>query len=112
MNLVSLLILPAVISLRNNDGARYSIAGAALVVLVIAVAFSKRKTVDMSAAVEPAADAAPSAKPTTDAATPAPSKKSAPARKLATKKAPPTKAAAKAPTKRKAPAKKALAKKR
>ncbi len=44
MNLVSLLILPAVISLRDNDAARYSIAGAALVVLVGAVAFSKRKS--------------------------------------------------------------------
>ena len=30
MNLVSLLILPAVITLRNNDAARYSIAAVAL----------------------------------------------------------------------------------
>jgi K(+)-stimulated pyrophosphate-energized sodium pump len=44
MNLVSLLILPAVISLRDNDGARYAIALGALVVLAGAVAFSKRKT--------------------------------------------------------------------
>ncbi len=43
MNLVSLLILPAVISLRHNNGARYSIALSALVVLIVAVAFSKRK---------------------------------------------------------------------
>ena len=43
MNLVSLLILPAVISLRDNDGARFAIAGVALVVLIVAVAFSKRK---------------------------------------------------------------------
>ncbi len=42
MNLVSLLILPAIISLRHND-VRYAIAGAALVVLIGAVAFSKRK---------------------------------------------------------------------
>ncbi|MBV8297746.1 MAG: sodium-translocating pyrophosphatase, partial [Acidimicrobiia bacterium] len=48
MNLVSLLILPAVISLRNNDGARYGIAAAALVVLVIAVAFSKRQVGSMA----------------------------------------------------------------
>ena len=34
MNLVSLLILPAVISLRHNDGARFTIAGVALVVLL------------------------------------------------------------------------------
>src|SRR5919106_1653748 len=44
MNLVSLLILPAIISLRDNDGARYAIAGAALVVLLGAIAFSKRAT--------------------------------------------------------------------
>jgi len=43
MNLVSLLILPAVITLRHN-GARYAIAGAALVVLLAAIAFSKRKS--------------------------------------------------------------------
>jgi K(+)-stimulated pyrophosphate-energized sodium pump len=43
MNLVSLLILPAVISLRHNEGARYAIAGVALVILLSAIAFSKRK---------------------------------------------------------------------
>jgi K(+)-stimulated pyrophosphate-energized sodium pump len=43
MNLVSLLMLPAIISLRNNDGARFAIAGVALVVLVGAIAFSKRE---------------------------------------------------------------------
>ncbi len=43
MNLVSLLILPAVISLRDNN-VRYVIAGLALVVLLIAIGFSKRKT--------------------------------------------------------------------
>ena len=43
MNLVSLLILPAIINLRDNDAARYSIAGLATVVLIGAVAFSKRK---------------------------------------------------------------------
>jgi K(+)-stimulated pyrophosphate-energized sodium pump len=42
INLVSLLILPAVISLRDNPGARYSIAGTALVVLIAAILFSKR----------------------------------------------------------------------
>jgi K(+)-stimulated pyrophosphate-energized sodium pump len=42
MNLVSLLILPAVITLRNNTGARLAIAGVALVVLLLALAFSKR----------------------------------------------------------------------
>ncbi len=44
MNLVSLLILPAVISLRDDDFARYAIAGVALLVLIGAVAFSKRST--------------------------------------------------------------------
>ena len=43
MNLVSLLVLPAVISLRDNDAARFSIAGAALVILIGALAFSSRK---------------------------------------------------------------------
>ncbi|HEX9968617.1 MAG TPA: sodium-translocating pyrophosphatase [Acidimicrobiales bacterium] len=47
MNLVSLLILPAVISLQDNDGARFAIAGASLVVLLFAIAFSKRKTQGM-----------------------------------------------------------------
>jgi K(+)-stimulated pyrophosphate-energized sodium pump len=62
MNLVSLLMLPAIISLQDNDAARYAIAGAALVVLLIAIAFSKRKTegmmsdADMEAAI--AADSA------------------------------------------------------
>jgi K(+)-stimulated pyrophosphate-energized sodium pump len=52
MNLVSLLILPAVISLRHNDGARFAIAGIALVVLAIAVGFSKRRVASMDSGVE------------------------------------------------------------
>jgi K(+)-stimulated pyrophosphate-energized sodium pump len=44
MNLVALLILPAVISLQDNDAARFAIAGGALVILLIAIAFSKRDT--------------------------------------------------------------------
>jgi K(+)-stimulated pyrophosphate-energized sodium pump len=51
MNLVSLLILPAVIKMQHHTGARYAIAGAALVVLIIAVAFSKRSTTDMTESV-------------------------------------------------------------
>src|SRR5262245_43898526 len=43
MNLVSLLILPAIITLRDNNPARWAIAAAALIVLLIAIAFSKRK---------------------------------------------------------------------
>jgi K(+)-stimulated pyrophosphate-energized sodium pump len=47
MNLVSLLILPAVINLQDNDVARYLIAGVSLVILLAAIAFSKRKTENM-----------------------------------------------------------------
>jgi K(+)-stimulated pyrophosphate-energized sodium pump len=54
MNLVSLLILPAVISLRDNDGARYGVAAAALVVLLGAIAFSKRSTGGFGEEAEPA----------------------------------------------------------
>ncbi len=43
MNLVSLLILPAIISLQDNDGARFSIAAAALVVLVGAIVYTSRQ---------------------------------------------------------------------
>jgi K(+)-stimulated pyrophosphate-energized sodium pump len=50
MNLVSLLILPAIISLQDNDGARYSIAAAALVVLIGAVVFSSRQKISLTAA--------------------------------------------------------------
>jgi K(+)-stimulated pyrophosphate-energized sodium pump len=49
MNLVSLLILPAVISLRDNTGARLAIAGVSLVILLAALAFSKRGTEAMDA---------------------------------------------------------------
>jgi K(+)-stimulated pyrophosphate-energized sodium pump len=43
MNLVSLLVLPAIISLQDNDGARYSVAAAALVVLVGAIIYTSRQ---------------------------------------------------------------------
>ncbi|HWW53339.1 MAG TPA: sodium/proton-translocating pyrophosphatase, partial [Acidimicrobiales bacterium] len=43
MNLVSLLILPAIITTRNDDVTRFAIAGAALAVLIGAIAFSKRQ---------------------------------------------------------------------
>jgi K(+)-stimulated pyrophosphate-energized sodium pump len=42
MNLVALLVLPAVIALRDNNW-RFAIAGVSLVVLLAAIAFSKRK---------------------------------------------------------------------
>jgi K(+)-stimulated pyrophosphate-energized sodium pump len=58
MNLVALLILPAVITLRSHTGARLGIAAAALVVLLIAIAFSKRKTEAMDSDLPPSEVAA------------------------------------------------------
>ncbi|MDH4075586.1 MAG: sodium/proton-translocating pyrophosphatase, partial [Acidimicrobiia bacterium] len=49
MNLVSLLVLPAVISLRDNTGARLSVAGISLVILLAAIFWSKRSTSGLSA---------------------------------------------------------------
>ena len=57
MNLVSLLILPAVISLQDNNAARYLIALGALIILLIAIAFSKRDTGSLTGT--PPADEAP-----------------------------------------------------
>jgi K(+)-stimulated pyrophosphate-energized sodium pump len=57
MNLVSLLTLPAIIKLQDNDPARFTIAGIALVVLIGAVAFSKRKGEAMDAGSPAAAPA-------------------------------------------------------
>ncbi len=54
MNLVSLLVLPAVISLHHNTTVRYAIAAGALAVLLVAIAFSKRKASLVGD--EPAAD--------------------------------------------------------
>jgi K(+)-stimulated pyrophosphate-energized sodium pump len=44
MNLVSLLILPAVITLRHNDVAHFAIAGVALLILLGSIIFSTRST--------------------------------------------------------------------
>ncbi|MEI6495394.1 MAG: sodium-translocating pyrophosphatase [Actinomycetota bacterium] len=49
MNLVSLLILPAIISLKDNDGARFSIAAAALVMLMASIIYSARQSSTISA---------------------------------------------------------------
>ena len=58
MNLVSLLVLPAVISTRNDTAARLAISLVALAVIVAGVAFSKRRTqgldVSDSGSVDPA----------------------------------------------------------
>ncbi|MEN9286153.1 MAG: hypothetical protein RIS39_145, partial [Actinomycetota bacterium] len=50
MNLVSLLILPAVINLQDNDGARYTIAGVSLAVLLFSIYRSSQKTASLKAA--------------------------------------------------------------
>ncbi|HYF45025.1 MAG TPA: sodium-translocating pyrophosphatase [Acidimicrobiales bacterium] len=42
MNLVSLLLLPAIVSTQDDDAVRFLIAGVSLVVLLGAIAFSKR----------------------------------------------------------------------
>jgi K(+)-stimulated pyrophosphate-energized sodium pump len=59
MNLVSLLILPAVITLRHHTGARLGIAGAGVVILIGAIAFSKRKSEGFGAEEEVAVTKAP-----------------------------------------------------
>jgi K(+)-stimulated pyrophosphate-energized sodium pump len=64
MNLVSLLVLPAVISLRHND-VRYVIAGVSLAVLLAAIAFSKRKAPGMDVAVSGPGVPHPAAAPST-----------------------------------------------
>jgi K(+)-stimulated pyrophosphate-energized sodium pump len=48
MNLVSLLILPAIIKLQDDDGPRLAIAAVALLVLIGAVKFSNRKQVSLA----------------------------------------------------------------
>jgi K(+)-stimulated pyrophosphate-energized sodium pump len=58
MNLVSLLILPAVISLRDND-VRYVISIGSLVVLVAAILFSKRSGATLAAPDATATSATP-----------------------------------------------------
>ena len=55
MNLISLLILPAVIKLQDNAPVRYGIALVALVVLAAAIAFSKRKSESMDSGTSEAA---------------------------------------------------------
>jgi K(+)-stimulated pyrophosphate-energized sodium pump len=56
MNLISLLILPAIISLQD-DNIRFVIAGVALVVLLGAIAFSKRETGSLGGEIVEAAKA-------------------------------------------------------
>ncbi len=58
MNLVSLLVLPAVLTLQHNSAARYGIAVAALVVLLASILFSKRSTGSMTDGPETGAPAA------------------------------------------------------
>jgi len=48
MNLVSLLILPAVITTQSDTAERYTIAGIALLVILAGIAFSKRKVTSLA----------------------------------------------------------------
>jgi K(+)-stimulated pyrophosphate-energized sodium pump len=108
MNLVSLLILPAVIRAQHHNGERYAIAGIALLILIGAITFSKRDTGEFGGGESLGAAAAAPSSPqaeriSEDVADAAPAVKSAP------RKAPAKKAGA--PVAKKAPAKKAPAKK-
>ena len=59
MNLVSLLMLPAIINLETDDNAaRFGIAGIAGVVLIASIVYSSRKTEGIAAVSTPAAPAA------------------------------------------------------
>jgi len=58
MNLVALLILPAIIAVQDNSGLRYGVAGVSLIVLIGAIAWSKRDTEAMDAPLPPVHDAA------------------------------------------------------
>ncbi|MGD9703003.1 MAG: sodium-translocating pyrophosphatase [Acidimicrobiia bacterium] len=49
MNLVSLLMLPAIINLRDDDGPRFAIAAVALLVLIASIAFSSRRVEQLEA---------------------------------------------------------------
>jgi K(+)-stimulated pyrophosphate-energized sodium pump len=59
MNLVSLLLLPAIINTQDDDALRYIVAGVSLVVLLGAIAFSKRGGQAMDAPHEPVAETEP-----------------------------------------------------
>ena len=48
MNLVSLLVLPVVITQADNTGLRYGIAGGAAVIVLGAILWSKRGTESMA----------------------------------------------------------------
>ena len=58
--------------MRHNDAARFAIAGAALVVLLAAIAFSKRKSAGVGGGDLPAVAAAPAAQAPAPAGAPAP----------------------------------------
>src|SRR5581483_8150868 len=101
--------LPAVIKLRDNTGARFSIAGVALVILIGAIAFSKRKTTAMDADIGGAVPASEAGEVVEAALADEPvAVAAAPARKAPAKKAP----AKKVPAQRVAAAKTATAAKK
>ena len=65
MNLVSVLIAPAIVTLSigsgANDAARFGIAGAALLIVLAAVTVSKRRSISIGGDDVPAVDATPAA---------------------------------------------------
>jgi K(+)-stimulated pyrophosphate-energized sodium pump len=54
MNLVALLVLPAILALKDNTSLRLAIAGVSLVVLLASILWSKRETQAMDADLAPA----------------------------------------------------------
>jgi K(+)-stimulated pyrophosphate-energized sodium pump len=57
MNLVALLILPAIIAVQDNNAVRYTVAGVSLLVLIGAIVFSKRDTEPMDSDLPPVDEA-------------------------------------------------------
>jgi K(+)-stimulated pyrophosphate-energized sodium pump len=53
MNLVALLILPAIIAVQDNAAIRYGVSGVSLIVLIAAVTWSKRDTDPMDSELPP-----------------------------------------------------------
>ena len=74
MNLISLLLLPAVIELSDNDGARAAITAASVIVLIASVAFSKMQ----SATIDSSGSAVAEAAQVNSSASGAPQKKASP----------------------------------
>ncbi len=59
INLVSLLVLPAIIAVQDNNAVRFAVAGVSLIVLLGAIIWSKRESQAMDADLPPAGSAEP-----------------------------------------------------